>query len=520
MRKAAPLTNATLKTLAREGVPKQVMDGKVRDLGIEVTKKGTMVFFMRHKINGVRRYMALGEWTDVFTLAEARKRAESIRTQVNKGEDPKAEQERQRLEGITLRRAMEEYITQRTDPSKNEKPMKPATVRDIRGALKNVDVWLDRPFSEITGSEVRRRHEQIAKRSKARANTTMRWVRAILNYHMTDDDGNLLIPSNPVLALTRKRDWRDIKARKTYIRTEDLPRWFGAVLRLGDVPDRPPGQGRKLPKLKHGEIMRDFFLFVLLTGLRRQEAAGLQWSCVNWEERTVTIDDTKAHRTHVLPLTDYLVEILERRAQKGRGPYVFANRKDERLQNLRYGLKRIKDQTGIEHNVHDLRRTFLTAAESLDLSYYALKRLANHSLKGDVTADYIQTDVARLRKLGRSLRGVGRQTGQGGRGGNEARRLGNTLRGVGRRTGQGGGGTGEDQRTSAPHDGSEGNPNPSPGPLPRVALGWQARDRQALDRRHGTGVEHPGPWGADHSHVHHSHPPAGLSALPEALPTR
>ena len=48
--------------------------------------------------------------------------------------------------------------------------------------------------------------------------------------------------------------------------------------------------------------------------------------------------------------------------------------------------------------LHDLRRTFITAAESLDISAYALKRLLNHKMSNDVTAGYIINDVERLRK--------------------------------------------------------------------------------------------------------------------------
>ena len=38
-----------------------------------------------------------------------------------------------------------------------------------------------------------------------------------------------------------------------------------------------------------------------------------------------------------------------------------------------------------------------TIAESLDIPHYALKRLLNHRLSGDVTAGYIVSDVERLR---------------------------------------------------------------------------------------------------------------------------
>jgi len=53
--------------------------------------------------------------------------------------------------------------------------------------------------------------------------------------------------------------------------------------------------------------------------------------------------------------------------------------------------------SGVECTLHDLRRTFITIAESLDIPGYALKRLLNHKDPNDVTAGYIVSDVGRLR---------------------------------------------------------------------------------------------------------------------------
>lgn len=51
----------------------------------------------------------------------------------------------------------------------------------------------------------------------------------------------------------------------------------------------------------------------------------------------------------------------------------------------------------VTFTLHDLRRTFITVAESLDISAYSVKRLVNHKMSNDVTAGYIITDVERLR---------------------------------------------------------------------------------------------------------------------------
>ena len=60
-------------------------------------------------------------------------------------------------------------------------------------------------------------------------------------------------------------------------------------------------------------------------------------------------------------------------------------------------LQVVVTNSGISFTTHDLRRTFLTVADALDLSPYTIKRLANHSIRGDVTAGYIISDTERLR---------------------------------------------------------------------------------------------------------------------------
>ena len=55
------------------------------------------------------------------------------------------------------------------------------------------------------------------------------------------------------------------------------------------------------------------------------------------------------------------------------------------------------ERTGIKFTPHDLRRTFLTTAEMLEVPHYALKKLANHVSRQDVTSGYIVVTVERIR---------------------------------------------------------------------------------------------------------------------------
>jgi len=71
--------------------------------------------------------------------------------------------------------------------------------------------------------------------------------------------------------------------------------------------------------------------------------------------------------------------------------------KDGHLKETKTFLLRVSAGSGVAFTLHDLRRTFITIAESLDVPYYALKRLLNHRANGDVTGGYIVVNAERLR---------------------------------------------------------------------------------------------------------------------------
>ncbi len=115
--------------------------------------------------------------------------------------------------------------------------------------------------------------------------------------------------------------------------------------------------------------------------------------------RTFTLRDTKNRDSHTLPMSDFIYDIFMRRRKTTQGEFVFpAKSNTGYLQEPRKALLNVIKLSGIEFTTHDLRRTFITTAESLDISAYALKRLLNHKMNNDVTSGYLIIDVERLRK--------------------------------------------------------------------------------------------------------------------------
>lgn len=151
--------------------------------------------------------------------------------------------------------------------------------------------------------------------------------------------------------------------------------------------------------MEEPDYSRDFLLLALFTGMRRSEIASLRWDYIDLEGRALHIPKTKNGDPLDLPLADFIVDLLNaRRDQTGASPWVFpSNGRTGHLVETKTFTARVAARSGVIFTLHDLRRTFVSIAESLDVPHYALKRLLNHRLSGDVTAGYIVSQPERLR---------------------------------------------------------------------------------------------------------------------------
>lgn len=125
----------------------------------------------------------------------------------------------------------------------------------------------------------------------------------------------------------------------------------------------------------------------------------LRWDNVDLQARTLHLPTTKNGDPLHLPLSPFLADLLTKRKEAADGsPWVFPGPgKNGHLLETKKFLLRVTTGSGVSFTLHDLRRTFITIAESLDVPYYALKRLQNHRANGDVTGGYIVVNAERLR---------------------------------------------------------------------------------------------------------------------------
>lgn len=98
-----------------------------------------------------------------------------------------------------------------------------------------------------------------------------------------------------------------------------------------------------------------------------------------------------------LPLSDFLIEMLEDRSKSPKSEYVFPGEHGGRQSDPRPQVLEVTENSGVTFVPHDLRRTFATVAESRDLSWKTVKALLNHKMEDDVTAGYVVSEAERLR---------------------------------------------------------------------------------------------------------------------------
>ena len=390
----------------------------VRGFGVLCSgKTDTRSYVAQRDLPGGRTRRVTIAGVNELGLDQARARAADLVVDMRRGKDPKARQRSLTLGEVlaAYREARRNALRARSDSAYGY------------AVEKYLGDWLDRPLHEITREMVEARHQHIAAEIEARqranasasaqrhedravragakgwreaaarhrtaataakqrsplpgraaANGAMRALRLLWNYAA---DRNPVLGTNPVRL---KNQWFAVPRRERLVHADELPRFYRAMTGL------------------ENPVQRDYVSLVLFTGLRRHEAASLRWVDVDLKARVIRIPaaTTKAGRALDLPMSDVVFEMLTARRALGDQKYVFpANSGSGHIEEPKFAFAQIAAACGVKVSVHDLRRTFITVAESCDISPFALKALVNHALpSGDVTAGYIKITAERLRE--------------------------------------------------------------------------------------------------------------------------
>jgi integrase len=405
-----------LKAPTASGRPELYWDTVVTGLAVWLSDTSNVkTYYAKGVINGSGKRRKIGH-ADLMSLEQARAEAKRLLLGFASGIDPR----QKRASAATLRQVLDGYLAARANLKPRSRDFYSDTIARHMGG------WLDKPIGGITSDMVERRHRQIAadvaardaavaaqhaKRHLQRAERTeehypeastyhrarwraakerkpraghavadgaMRTLRALFNYAI-DKDPTL---TNPVRQL--KKQWFKVERRQRLVKADDLAAFYEAVMGL------------------ENPIVRDYLRLLLFTGLRRRESARLRWDDVDLKARLIRVpsSSTKNSRKLDLPMSDVVADILIGLRRHGSGKFVFpsATSASGHVEEVKSALAEVTAACGVRVSPHDLRRTFISVAESCDISMLALKYLVNHAVGDDATAGYVVLSTERLRE--------------------------------------------------------------------------------------------------------------------------
>ena len=180
---------------------------------------------------------------------------------------------------------------------------------------------------------------------------------------------------NPARGLQRRKE---NNRRTRVLRDDEVPRFFAAL--------------KESPVLFQLYIELSLYLWA-----RQKEVLGAKWSDVSFEQRTLTLHDTKNGKPHVLPLSEGAMDVLHRLAELRTNEYLFPGKTAAgHMGRPGRQLKALFAKAGVTDLwAHDLRRSGATWACRNGASVHDVSALLNHGSVA-VTHRYIVAHNPRL----------------------------------------------------------------------------------------------------------------------------
>jgi len=425
---AVTLTDAHVLGLKKKPAKYAVWDASCPGFGVEVTPTGTKLMIAKTCQDGRRAWHTLGtygvsgeEWTDLVTgqpksrtwnVKDYRTKAQILKDQVRKGEDPKAAIVAKKAAALAYRQRFtvnqladrfikdhvraeitrdgERIIVTKTgaDGSGNRLSTAKEHVRLIEKFIRPALGLL--PVEDVGTSEIAGVLRKIQDETPIQANR----VRSVLSKMFNRAEVWELRPagSNPV----RVQDREPENKRERNLTDKEIQALGVALTKI----ENPENDDEALSSHALAAIR-----LALLTGMRRGEILALKWEWIDLEAQEVRIPadshktGAKTRKDRVVLLCDAACTLLESLSRKLGNPYVIAGRGKSALVNLQDPWEEVRKAAGLDHedpekqvHFHDLRRTFASVATRLGYPEIWIAALLGHSA-GTVTAGYARADM-------------------------------------------------------------------------------------------------------------------------------
>lgn len=310
-------------------------DTKEKGLSLYITANRIITFFIRKRIKGKDERILIGNFPEI-TVENARKEARIIKGQVAQGINPNSKKDEIRQE-MTFAELFSQFMERY---SKKEKKSWKYDEREVNKFLSH---WFKRKISTITNQEIRLLHEKIRDENGLyQANRLLERIRVIYNKAIEWGYKG----ENPTNNIKKFKE----KSRDRFIQPDELPRFFKAL------------------EEEENEVAKDYVYISLYTGARKGNVLAMKWEQINFTTKQWRIPDPKNGEPLTVPLSDFAINILERRKIENKrlelteiqDQWVFPSLSSSsgHLADPKKAWKRVLQKADIKDlRLHDIRRT-------------------------------------------------------------------------------------------------------------------------------------------------------------------
>jgi integrase len=299
-------------------------------------------YYVRYRHNGTQTVRSIGRHGAPWTPDTARAKARELLGVVSSGADPFAPT----LSGDAFGVVVDRYLERKRGS------LKPKSFAEATRYLRT----LSAPLAGLGLAQIDRRKVAIllGQIEDASGATSRNRARSALSAFFSWCITEGLLDVNPVVgtALAKENG-----SRERTLTPEELRKLLAA---LGDDP------------------FSDIVRLLLLTGQRRTEIGGLQWSEVDLGRGMIVLPParTKNGRQHELPLSRQALAILGRQPRRNSTDFVFSDNGNHDWDRAK---ARLDGKAGIAPFVlHDLRRTCSTMLGELGILPHVIEQALNH----------------------------------------------------------------------------------------------------------------------------------------------
>ncbi len=376
---------------AAEGKRYQIMDAQVPGFGIRVTDTGNRTFILRTRYPGSvspsRR--EIGQCADL-TLTHARDKARKWRSLVKQGIDPAAEEERERQvalrkQATTFGSVVEDFIREKLPAERKGRDAE----REIRRDL--MTKWREKPIVSISDIDVITVIKAKMQDGKVGARNLLALIKRFFSWAIAQRVYG--VTSSPCVALQASAILGEMKGSRDRILSDDEIFAFWRATKRMPYPYGPAYQTLMLTALRLNEVMD--------ASTPEFDVRKKLW-IIPAERMKGKNSGKKQARSHAVPLTDDLLDVIDKLPRFKGGTYLFSTTNgrspswmgtkikaclDRRMLLTLRALARNRGEdlgaVELPHFVnHDIRRTVRSQLSRLKVTEESREALLAHARPG------------------------------------------------------------------------------------------------------------------------------------------